>query len=249
MRSTLAARLSRATRRRLIACGAVAILALPAEAALLAAMRAPNADASAHEWAESLNAADLQDAAQRIQEYPYYYRRAIMTALEPDERAAAWRRYLTNYAATHSLDPASRAVINRAVRAMTPEVFDDAAPADQLAELQTVFDISVGLFGRRTAIDLFMRLGTDDGGAQSLAALPIAERVSARLRGWLGVTAESGDCDCTTAFGASCDVAGLTGAETCAAATGCEPDVNWPMSGVAWAFPANGLCSNVQHPR
>lgn len=247
--NTFAASLSRATRRRLVACAAVAVLTLPAEAALLAAMRAPSNAVAAREWAESLNSGELQDAAQRIQEFPYYYRRAIMTALEPDERSAAWRRYLTNYAATHSLDAASRLVIRRAIAAMTPEVFDDGAPADQLAELSAVFDIGAGLFGRRTAIDLFMRLGPDENGAESLAALPFAERMSARLRGWMNVEAESADCDCTTAFGSSCDVAGLTSAETCAASTSCEPDVSWPMSGVAWAFTANGVCSAVQQHR
>ena len=242
----LAARLSRATRRRLVVCAAACVLALPAEAAILAAMRAPSAGAAAREWAESLRHEDLQDAAQRIQEYPYYYRRAIMAALEPDERATTWRHYLQNYSATHPLDPASRLVIARAVSAMTPEVFDDGAPADQLAELANVFDIGVGLFGRRTAIDLFMRLGPDENGVESLAALPFAERVSARLRGWLNVSAENGDCDCTTAFGASCDVAGLSGADVCAATASCDPDVSWPMSGVAWAFPANGACSSSQ---
>ena len=244
--TTLAARLSRATRRRLIVCAATAALALPAEAALLAGMRAPSSNAAAREWAASLNKENLQDAAQRIQEYPYYYRRAILTALEPDDRAATWRRYLAGYAASHSLDPASRLVISRAIAAMTPEVFDDDAPPDQLAELSNVFDIGVSLFGRRTAIDLFMRLGPDESGGESFAALPFGERLSARLRGWLHVSAENGDCDCTTAFGASCDVAGLTGAEVCAAATGCEPDVSWPMSGVAWAFPSNGLCASPQ---
>lgn len=246
--SAFAASLSRATRRRILVCAAAAVLALPAEAALLASMssRATSNDEAAREWAESLDSSALQDAAQRIQEFPYYYRRAIMTALEPDERSAAWRRYLTNYAATHSLDPASRLVIRRAIAAMTPEVFDDGAPADQLAELSTVFDIGVGLFGRRTAIDLFMRLGPDENGAESLAALPLVERVSARVRGWLNVQAAGGDCDCTTAFGSSCDVAGFTSAEVCAAATGCEPDVSWPMSGVAWAFTANGVCSSSQ---
>ena len=246
---TLAERLSRATRRRLIACAAVAVLALPAEAALVAMINAPSNDEAAREWAESLNGNDLQDAAQRIQEYPYFYRRAIMTALEPDDRAATWRRFLSNYASTHSLDPASRVAITRAIAAMTPDVFDDGAPADQLAELAAVFDISVGLFGRRTAIDLFMRLGSDEGGiapAASMAALPFAERINARLRGWLNVNAAAEDCDCTTAFGASCDTAGLTSAEVCAAASGCEPDINWPMTGVAWAFPANGVCSALQ---
>lgn len=244
----LAERLTRATRRRLLACAAAIIFALPAEAALLAMIGPRSNDEAARDWAESLSDDSLQDAAQRIQEYPYFYRRAIMTALEPDERAATWRKYLSGYAATHSLDPASRAVIGRAIAAMTPEVFDDGAPADQLAELSAVFEIGVGLFGRRTAIDLFMRLGPDDGAVDAfgaMAALPAAERLGARLRGYLSASANAQDCDCTTAFGASCDVSGFTGAEVCAAASGCDPDVSWPMSGVAWAFPANGVCSTL----
>jgi hypothetical protein len=242
----LAKRVSRATRRRLLACAAAIVLALPAEAALLAMITANGASArdAALEWAESLDADDLQDAAQRIQEFPYFYRRAIMTALEPADRAIAWRRYLTTYAATHQLDTASKLVLTRAVAAMTPEVFEDGAPADQLAELAAVFDIAAGIFGRDTAIDLFMRLGPDTNSAESLRALPIAERVSVTLRGWLHASANTEDCDCTTAFGASCDVAGLTGAEVCATASGCEPDLNWPMSGVAWAFPSNGVCTS-----
>lgn len=242
----LAARLSRVTRRRLIVCAATAVLALPAEAALLAltrTTRAPNANAAARDWAESLSNGDLQDAAQRIQDYPYFYRRAIMTALEPEDRSAAWRRYLRSYAAARSLDPASRLVINRAIAAMTPEVFDDGAPGDHLAELSAVFDIAVGLFGRRTAVDLFMRFGPDDSAVASLHALPFSERMGLHLRGWLGVQAGALDCDCTTSFAASCDAVTLTGTETCSTAQGCDPDVSWPMSGVAWAFPSNGVCS------
>jgi hypothetical protein len=245
----LATRLSPVTRRRLVACAAVAVCAVPTEVALLGAIHTPRAGDGARAWADSLSADRLQDAAQRIQDYPYFYRRAIMAALDPDDRAAAWRGYLRTWAATHPLDPASRAVINRAIAAMTPDVFDDAAPANQLAELSAVFDISVGLFGRRTAIDLFMRLGPDDGLVAPLNALPITERISARLRGWMTVNAAAFDCDCTTAFGASCDVSGLTGAEVCSTGTGCEPDVSWPMSGAAWAFPANGTCSNLPSGR
>jgi len=254
MRTTAEARvrpslsLSRATRGRLLVFAAVALLTLPAEAALLAGIGRTTNDEAARDWANSLSNQDLQDAAQRIQEFPYYYRRAIMTALEPDERALVWRRYLTTYAATHPLDAASRILITRAIRAMTPDVFDEGAPPDRQAELAAIFDIGVGLFGRRTAIDLFMRLGPDESGAESLAALPLAERMRAEVGRWLNASAENTDCDCTTVFGASCDVAGLTGAEQCAAATDCEPDVRWPMSGVAWAFPANGLCSNLQRP-
>lgn len=243
------ARFSRGTRRRLIVCAIVAVLTLPAEAALLMAMAPVSHLDAARAWADGLSPDRLQDAAQRIQDYPYFYRRAIMAALDPEDRAAAWRGYLGNWAATHPLDPASRAAISRAIAAMTPDVFDDAPPAGQLAELSAVFDISVGLFGRRTAIDLFMRLGPDDGLVAPLHALPLTERLSARLRSWLNVNADALDCDCSTAFAASCDVTGYAGAETCATGNGCEPDISWPMSGAAWAFPANGSCTNPPSAR
>ena len=67
------------------------------------------------------------------------------------------------------------------------------------------------------------------------------------LRGWFSVSADAEDCDCPTAFYASCDVAGLTGAEVGATANGCEPDVNWPMSGVAWALDQHFVPYDV-HP-
>ncbi|TAK17399.1 MAG: hypothetical protein EPO35_03130, partial [Acidobacteria bacterium] len=63
---TLATRLSRATRRRLLVCAAVAVLALPTEAALVAAIGAPASDTAARDWAESLSPNDLQDALRGV---------------------------------------------------------------------------------------------------------------------------------------------------------------------------------------
>ncbi len=232
--------MSRKTRRLLISCAVLAMLAAPVEAVLLAAMRVPAATAAAREWAAGLAASDLQDAALHIQTYPYFYRRAIMTALEPDGRSQTWRRYLASYIETHpNMDVTARALVGRASAAMSPEVFDDNPPADRIAELANVFEVSLTVFGRRTATDLFMRLGPDD---TTYEALPIAQRVTDRVREWVTVHAGSADCDCSAQFPTSCDVTGAIG-DTCAEAMGCEPLVTWPACGVAWAVPCNGLCA------
>lgn len=230
------------TRRLLIACAVLAMLAVPVESVLLAAMRTPDASAAARVWAARLSDKSLQDAALHIQSYPYFYRRAIMTALEPEERAQVWRRYLASYAAAHpEVGVAGRALLTRAASAMTPEVFDDNPPADRVAELAGVFEIGLTVFGRRTATDLFMRLGPDDS---SYAALPIAERAAHAVRQWITLHARAADCECSTLFATSCDVSGAAG-DACSEASGCDPSVSWPMCGVAWAAPCNGTCTTV----
>jgi len=232
------------TRRLLIACAVLTALAVPVEAVLLAAIRTPDTSTAARDWVASLSTSDLQDVALHIQDYPYLYRRAIMTALEPNDRAQVWHRYLNGYvSANPDLDASGRLLIDRAAAAMTAEVFDDNPPADRVAELASVFDVSVSVFGRRTATDLLMRLGPDDG---SDAALPVALRASNAVRAWVTVHARAADCDCSTRFSTSCDVAGA-GGDTCADAASCDPDLSWPMCGAAWSAPCNGLCTAAAH--
>ncbi len=231
------------TSRILIATAIVVALCAVVETTVMAALRAGNDASAATAWAERLSTTELQDAALKIQTYPHFYRRALMTALEPDDRAATWRHYLTTYAQAHpELDVASRALITRAASAMTPEVFDDNPPADRLAELASIYEVSQTLLGRRVAIDLFLRLGPDDN---SLAALPISERATITVRRWLFAEAASTDCECTAQLSASCDAAGAAGS-TCSATSSCEPVVTWPMCGLVWALPCNGVCTNIR---
>lgn len=234
--------LSHRTHRLLIACAMLVLVAVPVETVLLAAMRTPDATMAAREWATGLSPENLQDAALHIESYPYYYRRAIMTALEPAGRAQVWRRYLTAYGAAHpDLGTAARALLARAASAMTPDVFDDNPPADRVAELANIFDVSLTVFGRRTATDLFMRLGPDD---TSSDALPMAQRATDAVREWITLHARSGDCECSVQFPTSCDVSGASG-DTCSEASGCDALAGWPACGVAWAAPCNGLCTTL----
>lgn len=226
------------TRLRLALFALVACVAIPVETALLSAMRAPDASVSAETWVTSLSASDLQDAAMRVEEYPYHYRRAIMTALEPSERATVWRRFLARFVGSHpDLDPAARGVIARMSTAMTADLFDDDPPTDQMLNVAALFDVATGLLGRRTAIDLFITLGPDDG---SLHALPVAQRWTETVRGWVTAHAARLDCDCSTAFSGTCDT---HSASSCTDAMACELDVAWPACGVGWAFPCNGTCT------
>lgn len=226
------------TRLRLALFALVACVAIPVETALVSAMRAPAAATVAAEWVSSLSSPALQDAAMRVEEYPYHYRRAIMTALEPADRATAWRRFLARFVGSHpELDPAARGVIARMSALMTADLFADDPPADQLLNVAALFDAATGLLGRRTAIDLFITLGPDDG---SLRALPVAQRWTESVRGWVTAHASRLDCDCSTAFTGTCDT---HSASSCTDAMACELDANWPACGVAWAFPCNGTCT------
>jgi hypothetical protein len=197
------------TSRILIATAIVVALCAVVETTVMAALRAGNDASAATAWAERLSTTELQDAALKIQTYPHFYRRALIT---------------------------------RAASAMTPEVFDDNPPADRLAELASIYEVSQTLLGRRVAIDLFLRLGPDDN---SLAALPISERATITVRRWLFAEAASTDCECTAQLSASCDAAGAAGS-TCSATSSCEPVVTWPMCGLVWALPCNGVCTNIR---
>lgn len=227
------------TGRFLIACAMVLAVSATIEAGLLAALRTPDETSAASLWATALSASDLQDAALRIHTYPYFYRRAIMTALTPDERAVTWRRYLVTYAAAHpELDLTARALLTRASAAMTPEVFDDNPPTERLNELAAIYDVSLTILGRQAATDVFLRLGPDDNG---MSALPVSERLSHTVRAWITAHAGASDCDCTAQLPASCDASGAAG-DICSAASGCEPIVTWPMCGLMWSLPCNGTC-------
>ena len=232
------------TSRFVIACAIAVALCAGIESTLLAALRSSDDAAAASRWATHLNVSDLQDASLRIHTYPYFYRRAIMSALEPDDRSRAWRRYLVTYAAAHpELDVAGRALLSRASATMTPELFDDNPPAARLAELASIYDLSLTLLGRRATTDVFLRLGPDDTGIE---ALPVTERVSLTMRRWLAVSARGADCECSAALSASCDAAGAAG-DTCTATASCEPVVTWPMCGLVWALPCDGVCTNTRH--
>lgn len=234
------------TRRVVLACALITALMVPVEAALMAAMRTPDAAAAAKAWAASQSPQDIDNIARHIQDYTFFYRRAIMAALEPDARSIVWRRYLASYIESHpEIDTAGRTLIQRAAATMTPEVFDDNPPPARVAALAAIFETAVPLFGRRTANDLFIRLGPE---VTSDQALPWSMRVTNIVRNWMSVSASTADCECSSLFATSCDVIGAAG-DTCTEAIGCDPIGQWPMCGVAWAAPCNGVCATVSRPK
>lgn len=230
------------TRRLVVACALITAFALPVEAVLVAAMRTPDASVAAKAWVASQSPQDLDNIARHIQDYTFFYRRAIMAALEPDGRSMVWRRYLASYLESHpEIDTAGRALIQRAAATMTPEVFDDIPPPARVASLAAIFETAVPLLGRRVANDLFIRLGPE---VTSDEALPWSMRVTNIVRNWTSLRANEADCECSSLFATSCDVIGAAG-DICTEAIGCDPIAQWPMCGVAWAAPCNGLCATV----
>jgi hypothetical protein len=235
------------TRRRLALCAVLAALLLPVESVLVAALATPSPTEAATEWTASLSPAERAQAAQQISDYPYTYRRAIMSALTPNERAQVWRTHLNNFQATRALDTAQSRLIAKAVSSIAPELFDGTADPAQLAELNAIYDVAVSALGRTTAAELFIRLGPDGPELpRRRNPLPLAQRLADTVRNWATAYAapskDGGDCDCSTSAQGFCDAFDVRPVLYCSDANGCTPDNDWPMCGPLWAMTCNGGC-------
>src|SRR6187402_2617619 len=105
----------RKIRQRVVVCTIALAIALPAETILVQAVAEPNAESVARRWASSLGAGDLSTAAALVENYPLIYRKEILRALAPEQRARVWRRHLGDYLAAHpELDEATLAAIRGA---------------------------------------------------------------------------------------------------------------------------------------
>jgi hypothetical protein len=151
--------MSAPTRNRLMMCLVIGLITLPAEALLFPVARTPNPTVAAAEWTASLDPTELRAAASNIDAYPSPYRRAIMTALPPADRAEAWRGYFHAYISSHpELTAEQLAVMNESIGVITPDAF--AAPARAANQ-----DRSPGLRTRsrrsacRPRTELFVTLG------------------------------------------------------------------------------------------
>ena len=228
------------TRRRLILCALVVLCTLPAEALVLPVLRTPDAGAAAREWAASLGHDELQQAGFDIHAYPYLYRRALLAAFSPEERAQVWQRHFRDFLNAHpDLDVYQRAVLSRALALSTPDVFSGPpAPVYVQDQLTAAYVAAIALFGKTTARDLFIRLGPDPGGSSEL---PLQVRLTNMLRGYFVAHAdETLDCDCADA--GDC---GVPSRSTCSEAVSCTPDTEFPMCGPLWCYACIGTCQTT----
>jgi hypothetical protein len=208
-------------------------------------VRTPDPAIAAREWASSLGREELQQPGFDIHAYPYLYRRALLAAFSPEERAQVWQRHFRDYLNAHpDLDYTQRAVISRAIAIATPDVFSGSvAPGYVRDQLDAGYAAAMTVFGKATARELFIRLGPDPIGS---GELPLSVRLMDGLRSYFVAHAgEAPDCDCSEA--ADCEVPSRT---VCSEALSCAPDADYPMCGPLWVGTCTGACqvrSGGQH--
>lgn len=221
------------TRRRIVMCVVAMILTLPIETILLRAISIPSSQDGVRAWVSYLGVDRLNTAADKIQAYPFIYRKEILRALGAEVRAKVWARHIATYRDNHpGLSPAADELLDEAISLLTPEFFS-APTSDDRARAKKIGDQLVLLIGREEAEYVLYRLGPRDGTFAS--AEPLAERAVNWVRRALTAFANAEDCDCASDWGCG-------GAASCRTSTGCAPDADWPACGWLWNETCDGLC-------
>lgn len=233
------------TRRGLLICFVLGLITLPVELLLVPVARVPGAAQAADLWAADQTPATLRAASQQIDAYPSVYRRAIMSALAPQDRSDAWRAHFRRYLEAHpELTTPQRAVIEDAIAIATPEALG-RADAETRTRISALFNHAREVLGTDTANTLFVTLGSE----QSVRAdiLPLRQRIADRVRSWRVANASSPDCNCNTDVD-TCTVWPESDWLECSEMYSCEFDVSWPMCGPLWSWACNGWCRVVIWP-
>jgi hypothetical protein len=223
------------TRRLLFFSVLVAALTLPAEAILLRAISTPDQSVAIQNWAAAMDAASLNEAATRIQVYPFKYRQAIMRQLSPERRSAVWRQHMRTYIAQHpNLDPAAVDAINAAAELASPSYLDEPTASAREA-LHAAADRIVSLLGREEAEYLLFYLGPKDGTFASFE--PLAMKITNTVREMFTLHAFVDRCDCALYWGCA------DWRTSCQNWTHCSQDPGWPQCGWLWEDPCDGGCA------
>lgn len=232
------------TRRRVTIASVLALLTLPVEVLMLPVARTPDARAAAVSWAASLSAANLQSASDQIEDFPPNYRRAIMGILQPVDRSRVWRAHFRKFLQQHgALSPAQQQVVLDAMALATPDAFAPPVRDDVKQQIQTVFNETLQLLGPEAASDLFVTIGPKTPSAN---ALPIAEQIADRVRGWRTANAQFPDCNCNIDID-TCDLEPDPWLQ-CSELYTCNFDLHWPMCGPFWSWACTGWCKILRWP-
>lgn len=228
------------TRRRLFVLAVIGLLALPVEAVLLPVARTPEPAAAALEWVDRLAADDLGAAAADIQAYPVRYRRAIMTALTPVDRAGVWQQHFQAYLVRNpQLSAEGAAVIERAAALVASETFELPVRPELQDQIDAIFADAIETLGEDAARDLFVDLGPKD--VRHVNALPLRQRLADSVRSWRVASARFTDCNCSPDLD-TCDLGPDPWLE-CSELFTCEFDIDWPMCGPFWSWGCTGWCA------
>jgi len=234
-----------ATRRRVTLCLVVAALTLPVELVLVPVAWNPDPDAAAADWVSTLAPADLRVASYEIERYPAQYRRAMMTALTPEDRAAAWQAQFDRYVDTHpGLSVDERAVVAEARALLTPAAFTPPLSQDLSDHVDATFKRTVEVLGDAAAKELFVTLGPADPGSAN--ALPLRQRLADSVRSWRVASARRTGCNCNIDID-TCDI-GQDPWLACSELYTCQFDLSWPMCGPLWSWACTGWCKVIDWP-
>jgi hypothetical protein len=232
------------TRRRVTIAAVLALLTLPVETLILPVARTPDARAAAVLWAASLSAADLQSASGQIEDFPPNYRRAIMGVLDPDARSRVWRAHFRKFLQQHrALSRAQQQVVLDAMNLASSDAFAPPVRDDLKAQIQDAFNDTVAQLGPDAANDLFVMLGPK---TPAVNALPIAEQIADRVRGWRTANAQFPDCNCNIDID-TCDLEPDPWLQ-CSELFTCNFDLHWPMCGPFWSWACTGWCRILRWP-
>jgi hypothetical protein len=234
------------TRSRLMLVLVIGLIALPAEALLLPVARTPNPVTAAVDFTSSLDPAELRKAAANIDAYPPVYRKAIMAALTPADRSAAWREFFQKYIDSHpSLSTEQVVVLREAMEIASPEALGAAPSAATKQRITAVFTRAQALLGPNAARELFVSLGPKD--LTKANALPYTQQLADRFRSWRVVNAEeSTECNCNIDID-TCDLMPNPWL-ACSELYTCEFDLSWPMCGPLWSWACTGWCKVIRWP-
>jgi hypothetical protein len=217
------------------------LLTLPAESILLKAISTPTQAQAAQQYAQALSPDQLSTAAASIQGYPVAYRRAIMTALPAQLRAATWQNHIEAYlAANPNIDPAATQALEAAIALLTPDLLSRAATAAERTEIHAIAGQVTTSLGKDTALNLLYNLGPADG--TFVSTEPLTNKIAAFLSRTFAVRADASDCNCNQGWGCGSGSGG-----ECSGSSGCNTVTGWPACGWLWEDPCDGSCSNGAH--
>jgi hypothetical protein len=213
----------------------VAALTVPAEFILVRAV-ATDAQSAARNWVAELGPESLDLAAGEIQNYPYAYRREILSRLPANQRADVWVNHIAAYRDSRpELTSEQVDALNAAIEA-AKATFAAPGPVTRAAT-KVVGDRVKELFDADTADYLMHRLGNRNI-LMLASAAPWHMRLSDYVRERFVVQADgAGDCWCNADFG--CDLMAMT---WCDGAVSCTLDENWPACGWFWDETCDGVC-------
>jgi len=230
--------MSPSTRRVMRVLVIAAIVLVPPELLALG-LFADSQQFSPSVWVARMSPAERTQAADKIEQVPLEYRKALITALPPAEQARTWHRVGDVYLAEHpELTTAQRTAVLAALSMATEATF--TAPTDLvLAKLDAAADTVKMLLGPEVHRRLFLTAGPVDVAART-SALSLRTRVDEFVRNHVVLAAAFNSCNCYTNNAVDCT--GLT--NFCSQLQGCS--FSYFGCGTWYEDPCNGYC--IQSP-